>query len=298
MNNFFRLAVAAALLLAVSSSDALARGGRGGAGGGRVGGGFGGSRAANVRTGAVDGAGKREAGPNATHRANNEHVNNAQNKAQQLSTNHGANNRPFSPAWYANHPNAWRFAHPHADAWAVASLGAATAWLGLTAASDASGVSDGETVTTADTSDDSDDSADDEAESTSDLTAATQLAASGAAVATSNAEFLPLGVFALAPKSQKEATAMVQLAVSKDGLIRGSYYDLLSDEGHAVQGAVDKKTQKVAFTVAKSKTVFETQLTDLTDPNGEVSLHFADGQASDWTLSRYDNAPFKGEVNN
>src|SRR5262249_34223916 len=102
---------------------------------------------------------------------------------------------------------------------------------------------------------------------------------------------------ALAPQGQKEATAMLQIAISKSGAVRGSYYDVLSDQGHAIQGAVDKKSQRVAFTVgSKGKTVFETQLADLTQPAGEISLHFADGQASDWTLARFEQTEVDGKL--
>ncbi|HBO46459.1 MAG TPA: hypothetical protein DD670_21530, partial [Planctomycetaceae bacterium] len=41
----------------------------------------------------------------------------------------------FTPGWYAQHPNAWRFRHPHADLWAAALTWPALAnWLGTTVA--------------------------------------------------------------------------------------------------------------------------------------------------------------------
>jgi hypothetical protein len=291
MKNFFCLGLAVAIVFGVSLSEALARGGRGGAGrpggggrpegfnqdGGRARGNVGGDRAGNKAIG---------------DKAAGQKVTSAQNKGSQLGTNTATHNQPFSGSWYANHPNAWQAAHPHADAWAVASLGAASAWLGLGAANGAD-----TTVVTGDTVDDSGDTADDDTddESTSDPAAASQLAQSGSTGVTNDSEFLPLGVFALAPQSQKEATAMLQISISKSGAVRGSYFDVVSDEGHPVQGAIDKKTQRMAFTVSNGKTVFETQLTDLTQASGEVSLHFPDGTAADWNLVRYD-APVNGTV--
>ena len=311
MKSSFCLAVAAVVVLGMSSA-AMARGG-GAAPRGNVGGGQ--RSAGDLDRGRAEGSGERQISnqgarenklknDNAqTHSVQNNRLqnNNVENKSQQLQSNYSNSARPFSPTWYANHPGAWQYTHPHADAWAVASLAGAAGWLGIPAygTDDDSDAAD-DTVTTADTGDDqADDSEnDDDQASTSDLAAATQLAASGANAASGSADFLPLGVFALAPQNQKEAAALLQIAVSKDGMIRGSYYDLLTDQGHTIQGAIDKKTQRVAFTIGnQGKTVFETQLVDLTDARGEISLHFANGEATDWTLSRYDADPSTGAVN-
>ena len=44
----------------------------------------------------------------------------------------------------------------------------------------------------------------------------------------------------------------MQLAVNKDGVIRGNYYNALSDATVPVYGQVDKKTQRAAWTVGDS----------------------------------------------
>ena len=51
----------------------------------------------------------------------------------QLKATLPAGERPFTPAWYANHSTAWQYSHPHADAWAVASIGTVAVWLGIPA---------------------------------------------------------------------------------------------------------------------------------------------------------------------
>ncbi|HEX3726883.1 MAG TPA: hypothetical protein VHV08_11600 [Pirellulales bacterium] len=264
-----------------SSSQVWARGG-GRAGGGRPESREGGERFER-RTGATE---NRPAGDE--HRAA-EH-----NQVSQLRTNHAPENRPFTTGWYGSHPGAWQATRGYGDAWAAASFASAAGWLGLDDYADDGAASDDSANTadtSADTATDVADSGDgQEQESTSDPAAATQLAQSGAANVPAEADFLPLGVYALAPDGQKESTAMVQIAVSKQGVVRGSYYDLVSDQGHAISGAIDKKTRRVAFTIgSKGKTVFETQLADLTQPSGELSVHFPDGQASDWSVARFED---------
>ncbi len=83
-------------------------------------------------------------------------------------------------------------------------------------------------------------------------------------------------------------SAMVQLAVSKEGTVRGTYYDLVTDKEQTIQGAVDKNTQKVAFTAGDNgKVVFETGLANLTQDAGPVALYFENGATRPWTLSRF-----------
>jgi hypothetical protein len=100
---------------------------------------------------------------------------------------------------------------------------------------------------------------------------AMKLAQSGAAEPSKDAKFLPLGVYSLAPQNQPDASAMVQLAVTKEGAVRGTYYDLVTDKEQPIQGAIDKETQRVAFTAG---------------PDGKVV--FENGATRPWTLSRYE----------
>ena len=108
--------------------------------------------------------------------------------------------------------------------------------------------------------------------------------------ASDGGQYLPLGVFALAPQSEKDATALVQLAVDKQGNLRGNYYDVLSGQDQTVDGNVDKKTQRATFKVSPNGNVsFETTLANLTRATGSVTLRFENGQTRSWTLSRLDN---------
>lgn len=190
---------------------------------------------------------------------------NFQNKVSQLKTNFTPANQPFTPAWYASHPRAWQYTHPHADAWAVATLGTTAAWLGIAA------------TTNVYTGDNAENDATDSGAADVDSTAA--------------GDFLPLGVFALAPKSEKDATVLVQLAVTREGEVRGNYYDVLTGQDHPVTGTVDKQTQQATFkTVPGGNVTFETTLANLTRAAGSVTLRLANGQTRQWTLARFDDA--------
>ncbi len=121
---------------------------------------------------------------------------------------------------------------------------------------------------------------------------AEKLARSGAKDPPKDTAFLPLGVFSSAPQGKSEASALVHLAISKTGLVRGTYFDLLSDQDYPIRGALDKKTQQVAFTFGpQDKVVFETSLANLTQSQGAVAAHIENGQATKWIMARYEKEP-------
>lgn len=285
-------AVAVALVVGLSASDALARGGRGGGGGGRGAGGGrsfdGGGRSFDAGRGgdvgrSFDGARAGDAG-----RANNigaqgnrgidkSTVNNFRNqtangqigqgRAAEARTNFGQN-RPFTNGWYANHPGAWRFGRPGVNAWGIATLAGAGAWIG------AAGYGGYGTTDSALTSDDGSDDADDDAADTS------------------ASDEMPLGVFSLAASNQTEANALIQLALSRSGELHGTYLDLLTDQEQLIQGNVDKKTQAATFNLGPNgKVAFETTLATLTQPKGPITLRFENGSKRDYTLTRFDEQP-------
>jgi hypothetical protein len=88
-------------------------------------------------------------------------------------------------------------------------------------------------------------------------------------------EWQPLGVFGLVQGEEKEPQAIFQLAVNKDGILRGNYYDPLADNNLPVYGAVDPKTQRVAWSVGDKKTVvFEAGLRNLTQEETTALAHY------------------------
>jgi hypothetical protein len=65
--------------------------------------------------------------------------------------------------------------------------------------------------------------------------------------------WIALGVFGMVKGEETEANQIFQLAVNKDGILRGNYYDALSDSTLPVFGSVDKQTQHAAWTVGDRK---------------------------------------------
>jgi hypothetical protein len=118
---------------------------------------------------------------------------------------------------------------------------------------------------------------------------ATDLATAGkeAKVEPKPEDFQPLGVFAMVGEGETKATNIFQLAVNKDGIIRGEYYNALTDTTEPVFGSVDKKTQRAAWTVADRKTpVYETGIANLTQDETTMLVHFGKGNSQQFTLVR------------
>jgi hypothetical protein len=109
------------------------------------------------------------------------------------------------------------------------------------------------------------------------------------AQATKEEEWFPLGVFAMIQGEQVNGNDLFQLAVNKSGVIRGNYYNALSDTNLPVYGSVDKKTQRAAWTVGDRKeTVFEAGIANLTKSQTTMLVHFGKGRTQQWTLVRID----------
>jgi hypothetical protein len=117
---------------------------------------------------------------------------------------------------------------------------------------------------------------------------ATDLATQGQApVPTQTDEWKALGVFALVQGDETTSNNIFQLAVNKDGTIRGNYYDGLQDTNTEVFGSVDKKTQRAAWTIGKKKDrVFEAGVYNLTQPQCPCLLHLSTKSTSQMMLVR------------
>lgn len=102
-------------------------------------------------------------------------------------------------------------------------------------------------------------------------------------------EWMPLGIFALTQGGQAEANAVVQLAVSKDGVIAGTYYNAATDVTRPIKGTVDKGTQRAAWTFADGKNqeiVMEAGIYNLTQDQAEMLVHFGKKTTQQWTMVR------------
>lgn len=191
----------------------------------------------------------------------------------------------FAPAWYARYPGAW-----FAAGWAAGRVWAVPAWptvavycgypaqpiyydYGSTVVYESNNVYvNGEPVATAEQY----------------AQQATQLADAGREARPPEKEdWQPLGVFALVRGDEETADKIFQLAINKDGLIRGNYYDAIADNTLPVYGSVDKKTQRAAWSIGQKKdVVFEAGIANLTNDETPILVHFGKDDPQQLTLVR------------
>ncbi len=138
------------------------------------------------------------------------------------------------------------------------------------------------------------------------VSTATEFAQSAAELATvtppasedeaKKAEWMSLGTFTLsASEKDVDPNHIVQLAVSKEGIISGTIYNTQTDQTQAIQGQVDKQTQRVAFRFGENEnTVAETGIYNLTQNEAPLLVHLGPAKAENWLLVRLDDpAPEK-----
>jgi len=101
-------------------------------------------------------------------------------------------------------------------------------------------------------------------------------------------EWLPLGTFAVSTNEKDvQPSQVVQLAVSREGIISGTLYNVDTNEAQTIQGQVDKETQRVAFRIGESeKVVAETGLYNLTQEEAPVLVHFGTERSENYLLVR------------
>ena len=106
-------------------------------------------------------------------------------------------------------------------------------------------------------------------------------------------EWMPLGVFALTAEGVNASSMYLQLAVSKEGVIAGTFYNESTGATHPVEGMVDEKTQRAVWKAAdgsNADVVMETGLYNLTQDQAEVLVHFGPEKTQNVLLVRLDEA--------
>jgi hypothetical protein len=100
--------------------------------------------------------------------------------------------------------------------------------------------------------------------------------------------WMPLGVFAMVRDEHQHPQFIVQLAINKQGVLRGNYIDELTENTSPIRGAVDRTTKRAAWLVGSNKqTVMEAGLSDLIDPETPALIH-KNGKTDHWLLVRLD----------
>jgi hypothetical protein len=103
-------------------------------------------------------------------------------------------------------------------------------------------------------------------------------------------DWMPLGVFAVTPDGQPsgvDPTMFLQLTVSKQGIIAGTFQNTATGKVQSIEGMVDEQTQRAAWTAeGQSRPLMETGLGNLTKDTASALVHFADGTTQQWLLVR------------
>jgi hypothetical protein len=192
----------------------------------------------------------------------------------------------FHPAWYAAHPGCWAAAGWAAGAaWAAPSYGDVASYCGMSDSAPpdydyGSGVVyQGDDVYV---------NGQDAGTVQQYADQATSIASQGqASDPPSTEDWKPLGVFALVQGDEKTSNYIFELAVNKNGIIRGNYYDGVLDTTTDVYGSIDKKSKLAAWTIGKKKDrVFEAGLYNLTQAECPCLLHVGSQSTSQMLLVR------------
>jgi hypothetical protein len=198
----------------------------------------------------------------------------------------GVANYPcFRPGWYARHPAAWL-----AAGWAAGAVWRATTWDNYTSfctfEGDPSYYSYGENVVY------QEDGVYFDGEKAATFEQYEQQAAAIAetgreAPASKEDEWMALGVFAMVQGDEKTSNHIFQLAVNKQGTIRGNYYDAVTDTTSPIYGAVKKSTQRACWTVGDRKTpIYDCGVANLTESETTMIVHYGPDRSQQFTLIR------------
>ena len=200
-------------------------------------------------------------------------------------TNYGM----YGADWNTDHPGAWAAAGWGAnDAWRAATWNSAGAWCGYTSAAPIY-YDYGNTITYQDN--EVYVNGQDSGSSSQYYDQAAALATTGTqAEAPSDGDWLPFGVFAFSKEGADTSNVTIQLAVNKQGVIRGNSTETSNQKTETVSGSVDKETQRVAFTIGSvTTTVVETGLYNLTKDEAPALVHFGQDRTEQWLLVRLKN---------
>ena len=87
-----------------------------------------------------------------------------------------------------------------------------------------------------------------------------------------------------------------QFALNKDGVVRGNYYNTASDSTQPVYGSLDKKGQRIAWTIGDKKdAVYETGLYNLTQDEATMLMHSGKDRTEQYKLFRVEQQDEKKE---
>jgi hypothetical protein len=193
----------------------------------------------------------------------------------------------FGPRWYPNHPGAWVAAGWIAgSAWTAATWGACTSTVGYVDAAVPYTYDYGNNITYQDGTVYYDDQPYASEQQYADQAAQIATAGQQASPAADD-KWQPLGVIAMVKGDETTSNDIFQLALNKDGVVRGNYYNAVTDAVTPVTGSLDKKSQRVAWTIGDKKdTVYEAGLLNLTQEQTTMLVHYGEDSTEEYSLFR------------
>ena len=102
-------------------------------------------------------------------------------------------------------------------------------------------------------------------------------------------DWMPLGVYAIAEQDATDTGMLIQLAVSKEGIIAGTFHNDTADVARPVEGMVDQKTQRAVWRFADGQNpdiVMETSIYNLTEDDTTALVHFGPDKTQTWSMIR------------
>ena len=180
--------------------------------------------------------------------------------------------KPFSSKWYKDHPKAWHHHHDHSnDNWKYVTAAGLIGFLGWQGYH-----SHGPVVVYQPVPYDN-----------------LFVNRPGVVIDVNRGDWRPLGVYSLMVSPGDESTRMLDLVVDRFGNIRGSYYDMISDNSYNVAGIIDQRTQYAQFSLESNRQLtFYTPIGEMLQPLGYVNVQLPSGQRQQWQLVRMEDAGY------
>lgn len=190
----------------------------------------------------------------------------------------------YDQEWYSSHPGVWT-----PSSWTAGAAWAPTNWATVSSYSGAGSTPIAYNYGTNVTCEEGNVTVDGQNLGTAaefSQQAATLAQTGAAAKVAATDDWLPLGVFAMVRNEQQHPQLILQLAINKQGILRGNYTDELTEHTQPIHGAVDPKTQRAAWTVGDNKlSVIEAGLSNLSQDEAPVLIHRR-GLTDHWLLVR------------
>ncbi len=99
--------------------------------------------------------------------------------------------------------------------------------------------------------------------------------------------WMPLGIFAMVQGDSQSGNQAFELAINKNGVIRGNFFEPVVNTVAPVAGQVEVKSQRAAWCVGDStQVVFETGIYNLTKPQTPLLVHMGTQKTQQWLLVR------------